>query len=191
MPGTGPSIWEKHNPSLTLRLNKGKLQCPSRKSLYENRSCAVPLSGVYNHRLQGTNRMTFHSLLSPAVTGWLPGCQTVGGFLFSLCGTVHLHSLDAERNTSSLHTSLQPSLHSKINKMDVCPDFRNHTIRRFLKTFCIPSFPLEPPAGWHVFMLVTCLCLLDSGLCRQYHDPYKWWVVTTMQWSSRFPITSD
>lgn len=80
MPGNGPSIWGKHNPSLTLRLNKGKLQCPSRKSLYENRSCAVPHSGVCNHRLQGTNRMTFHSPLSPTVTGWSPGCQTAGVF---------------------------------------------------------------------------------------------------------------
>lgn len=69
MPGTGPPVWGKYNPpsSLTLKLNKGKLQCPCRKSLYENRSCSVPHSGVCNHRLQGTSKMTFHT---PVGTAW-------------------------------------------------------------------------------------------------------------------------
>ncbi len=87
MPGTGSPIWGKYNPSssLTLRLNKGKLQCPSRKSLYENRSCSVPHSGVCNHRLQGTNKMTFHTPLRPTVSIRSLSCWTVGGFFHPCC----------------------------------------------------------------------------------------------------------
>lgn len=82
IPGTGPPIWGKYNPSspLTLRLNKGKLRCPSRKSLYENKSCSVPHSGACNHRLQGTNKMTFHTAIGPTVSIWSPSCCSVGDF---------------------------------------------------------------------------------------------------------------
>lgn len=99
MLGTGPPIWGKYNPpsSLTLRLNKGKLRCPSRKNLYENRSCSAPHSGVCNHRLQGTNKMTFHTQvqLCPYYR-WAAELLSCWRFFFSLsllCGTSHSGSL--------------------------------------------------------------------------------------------------
>lgn len=101
MLGTGPPIWGKYKPpfSLTLRLNKGKLRCPSRKSLYENRSCSAPHSGVCNHRLQGTNKMTFHTQvqLCPYYR-WAAELLEIFFSLSLLCGTSHwLTSCYAER----------------------------------------------------------------------------------------------
>lgn len=113
MLGTGPPIWGKYNPpsSLTLRLNKGKLRCPSRKSLYENRSCSAPHSGVCNHRLQGTNKMTFHTQvqLCPYYR-WAAELLSCWRFFFFFIPAVWhfslwLTSCCAERNMSYFYTS--------------------------------------------------------------------------------------
>lgn len=113
MLGTGPPIWGKYNPpsSLTLRLNKGKLRCPSRKSLYENRSCSAPHSGVCNHRLQGTNKMTFHTQvqLCPYYR-WAAELLSCWRFFFFFIPAVWhfslwLTSYCAERNMSYFYTS--------------------------------------------------------------------------------------
>ena len=116
MLGTGPPIWGKYNPpsSLTLRLNKGKLRCPSRKSLYENRFCSAPHSGVCNHRLQGTNKMTFHTQvqLCPYYR-WATEL-----FFFSFIPAVwhfslRLTSCCVERNMSYFYTSYSHCCTSK------------------------------------------------------------------------------
>lgn len=113
MLGTGPPIWGKYNPpsSLTLRLNKGKLRCPSRKSLYENRSCSAPHSGVCNHRLQGTNKMTFHTQvqLCPYYR-WAAELLSCWRFFFFFIPAVWHFSLwltssCAERNMTYFYTS--------------------------------------------------------------------------------------
>lgn len=104
MLGTGPPIWGKYNPSssLTLRLNKGKLRCPSRKSPYEKRSCSVPHSEVCNPGLQGTNKMTFHTPIGPIVSICSFSCWTLGGFFnHCLCHfSLRLTSWCVERNVS-------------------------------------------------------------------------------------------
>lgn len=77
----------KHNPSPTLRLNKLKLRCPSRKSPHENRSCSALRSGECNRWYLRTNKVAFHTPLISAALERLLGCTTAFFFFFFLlCG---------------------------------------------------------------------------------------------------------
>lgn len=100
-----PPCAGKHNPSPTLRLNKLKLRCPSKKkSLDETRSCSALRSGECNPWYLRTNRVAFQTAILSAALMPLLGCTTA--FSFLLCGI----------SVSKLHgpcTKLQSSIYTK------------------------------------------------------------------------------
>lgn len=85
-----PPYAGKHNPSPTLRLNKLKLRCPSKKkSLDETRSCSALRSGECNHWYLRTNRVAFQTPLISAALMRLLGCTTVFFCLFVFFAVWH------------------------------------------------------------------------------------------------------
>lgn len=99
-----PPYAGKYNPSPTLRLNKLKLQCPSRKNVHENGSCSALRSGECNHWYLRTNKVAFHTLLTSAVPIWPLGCTSA---FFSCCVAFYVSKLHGSR------TNLLPSLYIK------------------------------------------------------------------------------
>lgn len=76
-----PPYAGKYNPSPTLRFNKLKLQCPSRKNAHENGSCSALRSGECNHWYLRTNKVAFHTLLTSAAPFGPLGCTSAFFFL--------------------------------------------------------------------------------------------------------------